>query len=81
MPSKNLLAGTKIEEVKQAHICQASQRHKLASGDIRLSIRNPRDGNWEKYCKACGLVILRRDQETLARISTDLKAGVIPPAE
>jgi hypothetical protein len=56
---KSLVTQAEIDEVQNAHNCQASAAHRLVRGDKRLKVRNGR--SWDHYCVSCATVILERD--------------------
>jgi hypothetical protein len=56
---KSLVTQVEIDEVQNAHNCQASAAHRLVRGDRRLKVRNGR--SWDHYCVSCAIGILERD--------------------
>ncbi len=59
MATKSLLIRTKVDTAGKAHNCQASAKHRIEKGDVRLKVRNGR--SWEHYCLACAKKIIGRD--------------------
>jgi hypothetical protein len=66
MATKSLLTGTKIDRAKKAHNCQASRKHRIERGDVRLGVRNGR--SWDHYCVHCAEKIFDRDIQKLEEL-------------
>ena len=66
MAIKSLLVRVAVDTAKHAHNCQASAKHRIEKGDVRLKVRNPNGRSWDHYCSACAGTIIARD---LARLT------------
>lgn len=73
MAIKSLVTRVEIDTAGKAHNCQASAKHRIEKGDVRLKVRNGR--SWDHYCLECAKKIIRRDIEKLQAIQ-DMR----PPA-
>jgi hypothetical protein len=51
-----LLIRVEIDTAQCAHKCQASSRHPIKKGDIRLNVRAGR--GWDRYCMDCARKIV-----------------------
>lgn len=69
---KSLLIRVEVDEAQRSHKCQASARHVLAKGDIRLKVRNGR--SWDHYCLECARKIMATNLAALTRVSEALEA-------
>jgi len=63
MAIKSLIDQVLVDKAGKAHNCQASAKHRIERGDIRLKVRNGR--SWDHYCSACATIIIARDIEKL----------------
>ena len=63
MAIKSLITHVEVDTAGKAHNCQASAKHRIERGDIRLKVRNGR--SWDHYCLACAKNIIGRDIEKL----------------
>jgi len=70
---KSLVTHVEIDTAGKAHNCQASAKHRIEKGDVRLKVRNGR--SWDHYCLDCAKKIIGRDIEKLKAIQ-DMR----PPA-
>lgn len=68
--TKSLLTGVEVDRAKRAHNCQASAKHRIEMGDLRLSVRNGR--SWDRYCLACAKAILDKDEKKILEIRGEL---------
>ena len=66
MAIKSLLVQVGVDTAKKAHNCQASAKHRIEKGDVRLKVRNGR--NWDHYCIACAGTIIARDLAKLTAL-------------
>lgn len=73
MAIKSLVTHVEIDTAGRAHNCQASAKHRIEKGDVRLKVRNGR--SWDHYCLDCAKKIIGRDIEKLKAIQ-DMR----PPA-
>lgn len=73
MAIKSLVTHVEIDTAGKAHNCQASAKHRIEKGDVRLKVRNGR--SWDHYCLDCAKKIIGRDIEKLEAIQ-DMR----PPA-
>lgn len=73
MAIKSLVTHVEIDTAGKAHNCQASAKHRIEKGDVRLKVRNGR--SWDHYCLDCAKKIIGRDLEKLKAIQ-DMR----PPA-
>lgn len=56
---KTFLDSMEVDVAKKAHNCQHNRKHRIASGDKRLSVKVGRGR--ERFCKECALETMRRD--------------------
>lgn len=63
MATKSLLIRSEVDTAGKAHNCQASAKHRIEKGDVRLKVRKGR--SWEHYCVACANKIIGLDLEKL----------------
>ena len=70
MSTKSLIIGVKIDQAARAHNCQASARHRIEKGDVRLKVKNGR--SWDHYCLACAKTIVAKDVAALQDIQKTL---------
>lgn len=63
MAIKSLVTHVEIDTAGKAHNCQASAKHRIEKGDMRLKVRNSR--SWDHYCVDCAKKIIGRDIEKL----------------
>jgi len=70
---KSLVTHVEIDTAGRAHNCQASAKHRIEKGDVRLKVKNGR--SWDHYCVDCAKKIIGRDIEKLKAIQ-DMR----PPA-
>jgi hypothetical protein len=66
MAIKSLVVQVGIDTAGKAHNCQASAKHRIERGDVRLKVRNGR--GWDHYCSDCATRIISRDIEKLAAL-------------
>lgn len=66
MAIKSLVTHVEIDTAGKAHNCQASAKHRIEKGDMRLKVRNSR--SWDHYCVDCAKKIIGRDMEKLKAI-------------
>lgn len=66
MAIKSLVTHVEIDTASRAHNCQASAKHRIERGDVRLKVRNGR--SWDHYCLDCAKKIIGRDIEKLKAI-------------
>lgn len=66
MAIKSLVTHVEIDTAGRAHNCQASAKHRIEKGDVRLKVRNGR--SWDHYCLDCAKKIIGRDIEKLKAI-------------
>ena len=66
MAIKSLVTHVEIDTAGKAHNCQASAKHRIEKGDVRLKVRNGR--SWDHYCLDCSKKIIGRDIEKLKAI-------------
>lgn len=66
MAIKSLVTHVEIDTAGKAHNCQASAKHRIEKGDMRLKVRNSR--SWDHYCVDCAKKIIGRDIEKLKAI-------------
>ena len=77
MATKSLLIRAEVDTAGKAHNCQASSKHRIEKGDVRLKVRKGR--SWEHYCLACAKKIIGISQEKL-KVLHDMKPPVTPTA-
>lgn len=73
MAIKSLVTHVEIDTAGRAHNCQASAKHRIEKGSVRLKVKNGR--SWDHYCVDCAKKIIGRDIEKLKAIQ-DMR----PPA-
>lgn len=73
MAIKSLVTHVEIDTAGKAHNCQASAKHRIEKGDVRLKVRNGR--SWDHYCLDCAKKIIGRDIDKLKAIQ-----DMLPPA-
>lgn len=73
MATKSLVIRTEVDTAGKAHNCQASAKHRIERGDVRLKVK--KDRSWEHYCLACAKKIIGLDLEKL-KVLQEMK----PPA-
>ncbi len=73
MAIKSLVTHVEIDTAGKAHNCQASAKHRIEKGNVRLKVRNGR--SWDHYCVDCAKKIIWRDIEKLKVIQ-----DMLPPA-
>ena len=66
MAIKSLVTHVEVDTAAKAHNCQASAKHRIGKGDVRLKVRNGR--SWDHYCLACAKNIIGRDIEKLREL-------------
>jgi predicted SprT family Zn-dependent metalloprotease len=66
MATKSLLSRTQVDTAKKAHNCQASRKHRIMKGDVRLGVRKER--GWDYYCTECAEKIIARDAQKLEEL-------------
>jgi hypothetical protein len=69
MARKSLVDNCTIDRALRAHNCQASSKHRLQQGDVRLKIKVERSDT--HYCAECAEKILVAD---IAKLEALLKA-------
>lgn len=78
MATKSLLVQALIDKAGKAHNCQASARHRIERGDLRLKVRNGR--GWDHYCQACAAKIIAKDLEKLTKLQSFEVSEIDPEA-
>ena len=73
MAVKSLVIRVEVDHALKAHNCQASAKHRIQRGDVRLKVRNGR--SWDHYCVDCAAVILERDIAELKALQTRFTAS------
>ena len=76
MATKSLVIGFEFERAQRAHDCQASSRHRLERGHLRMSVRKDRGA--DNYCRECAERILVRDIDKLTAKLAELRS--LPPS-
>jgi hypothetical protein len=66
MATKSLIIRTEVDTAGKAHNCQASAKHRIERGDVRLKVRNGR--SWDHYCLACAQKIIGIDIAKLLQL-------------
>lgn len=66
MATKSLVIRAEVDTAGKAHNCQASARHRIEKGDVRLKVRKGR--SWEHYCLACAQKIIGLDIARLTEL-------------
>lgn len=66
MATKSLVIHVEVDTAGKAHNCQASAKHRIEKGDVRLKVRNGR--SWDHYCLACAQNIIGRDIQKLTEL-------------
>lgn len=66
MATKSLVIRTEVDTAGKAHNCQASARHRIEKGEVRLKVRKGR--SWEHYCLACAKKIIGLDIAKLTEL-------------
>ncbi len=66
MATKSLIIRTEVDAAGKAHNCQASVKHRIEKGDVRLKVRNGR--SWDHYCLACAQKIIGLDMAKLSEL-------------
>ncbi len=59
MARRSLIQRSEIDQVLKAHNCQANQKHRLTSGELRLKVYE--DRSHVHYCADCAVKILEAD--------------------
>lgn len=77
MAIKSLVTHVEIDTAGKAHNCQASAKHRIEKGDVRLKVRNGR--SWDHYCLDCAKNIIGRDIEKLKGLQ-EMKPPAAPAA-
>ncbi|AHB11126.1 hypothetical protein [Zymomonas mobilis] len=72
MAIKSLVTHVEIDIAGKAHNFQASAKHRIEKGDVRLKVRNSR--SWDHYCLNCAKKIIERDIKKLKAIQDRLTA-------
>jgi len=75
MAIKSLVTHVDVDTAGKAHNCQASAKHRIEKGDVRLKVRNGR--SWDHYCLACAKNIIERDIAKLKRLE-NMAPSAIP---
>jgi hypothetical protein len=65
---RSLVIRTEIDQAKRAHDCQASKRHRIKQGDIRLAVHISGQSP-DHYCADCARKIIERDLEKLQQLA------------
>lgn len=60
---RSLVIRAEIDQAKRSHSCQASKRHLISKGDLRLKVRTGR--SWDHYCCICAQKMIALDIEKL----------------
>lgn len=68
MAIRSLVIRAEIDEAKRAHNCQASKRHRIQQGDIRLAVHISGQSP-DHYCAECARKIIERDLEKLQQLA------------
>ena len=76
MAIKSLITQVGVDTAGKAHNCQASTKHRIEKGDVRLKVRNGR--SWDHYCLACAKNIIGRDIEKLTELQKMTPPAVYP---
>jgi hypothetical protein len=71
VPRKSLVQRSQVDHAKAAHSCQASSKHRLKKGDVRLKVYVSR--SQDHYCLACALAIVSHDIQKLQELATRLR--------
>jgi hypothetical protein len=74
MAIKSLVTHVEVDTAAKAHNCQASAKHRIEKGDVRLKVRNGR--SWDHYCLACAKNIIGRDIEKLRELENMTPSAV-----
>ena len=74
MAIKSLVTHVEVDTAAKAHNCQASAKHRIERGDVRLKVRNGR--SWDHYCLACAKNIIGRDIEKLRELENMTPSAV-----
>jgi hypothetical protein len=64
---RSLLIRVEIDAAQRAHKCQASSRHPIRKGDLRLNVRAGR--GWDRYCMDCARKIVEGSLASLTEVS------------
>ena len=75
MATKSLVIRTEVDTAGKAHNCQASAKHRIEKGDVRLKVK--KDRSWEHYCLACAKKIIGLDLEKLKALQ-EMKPPTMP---
>lgn len=75
MATKSLVIRTAVDTAGRAHNCQASAKHRIEKGDVRLKVK--KDRSWEHYCLACAKKIIGLDLEKLKALQ-EMKPPTTP---
>lgn len=80
MATKSLMIRTDVDTAGKAHNCQASAKHRIEKGDVRLKVRKGR--SWEHYCLACAQKIIALDIAKLSELQKMKPSAVVhhPPS-
>lgn len=76
MGKKSLIQRSAVDYAKAAHNCQASARHRVRKGDVRLKVHVGRSE--DHYCLECALGIIQRDVEKLQSLARELQVRSAP---
>ena len=70
---RSLLIRAVLDTAQRAHKCQASKRHDIKRGDLRLNVRTGR--GWDRYCMDCGRKIVEGSLTSLNTLSSAVATG------
>lgn len=73
MGKKSLIQRSEVDYAKAAHNCQASGKHRVKKGDVRLKVYVERSR--DHYCVECALGIIERDVAKLRELARQLREG------
>lgn len=77
MATKSLIIHAEVDTAGKAHNCQASAKHRIEKGEVRLKVKKGR--SWDHYCLACAKKIIGLDLEKLKALQ-EMKPPVAPAA-
>lgn len=73
MARKSLVQRCEIDEAQRSHNCQASAKHRLKPGDLRLKVYV--DRSHDHYCRECAMRIIQADIAKLQELDEQLRSA------
>ena len=70
MAIKSLVISVEIDHALKGHDCQASAKHRIVKGDLRLKVKDGRNPDY--YCLPCARVMIQRGIDKLMDLQQKL---------